>query len=116
MIRLKWDLDKLVDLSKPSFIGKEALLERKEKGPLLVLTTFELEDPTKVIMGYEPVLVRDIAVGFVTSTAFRYTSGKTIAFALVSPEAIEQESTFKIEYFGEQYTAKLLSKSAVISF
>lgn len=109
-------LSHLVDLSKPSFIGKVALLERKEKGQKLVLTTLELEDPTKVIMGYEPVLDGDKAVGFVTSTAFGYTSGKTIAFALVSPEAAKQSSTLKIEYFGEQFTARILTKSAVTSY
>jgi glycine cleavage system aminomethyltransferase T len=106
----------LVDLNKPAFIGKEALIERKTKGPKLTLTTLILNDPSMVVMGYEPVFNEGNAVGFVTSAGYAYSSGKGIGYALLSPEVVKTENEFSIEYFGQHYTAKIMTKSPVITF
>lgn len=106
------NLGQLVDLTKPDFIGKQALLERMNRGPQLLLTMLELEDPSKIVMGYEPVLVNGKVEGFVTSAGYSYTRGKGIAYALLSPQAVKNSGILSIEYFGEQYSAKVISNSA----
>lgn len=108
-------LDHMVDLTKPTFIGKEALINRKEKGPNLLLTTLLLEDPSMIVMGYEPVFNDGKVAGFVTSAGYEYSIGKGIVYALLSPEAVNRESELSIEYFGKRYTAKIMTKSIAIT-
>ncbi len=108
-------LDHMVDLAKPTFIGKQALIDRKEKGPKLLLTTLLLDDPSMVVMGYEPVVDEGKVVGFVTSAGYKYSIGKGIVYALLSPEAVNREGKLSIEYFGQRYTAKMMTKPAMIA-
>ena len=108
-------LDHMVDLNKPTFIGKETLIDRKKKGPKLVLTTLLLDDPSMVVMGYEPVLDEGKVSGFVTSAGYEYSKGKGIVYALLSPDSINKGNELSIEYFGKRYTAKIMTESAVIS-
>ncbi|WP_028390345.1 GcvT family protein [Bacillus cihuensis] len=108
-------LDQMVELNKPTFIGKDALLDRKEKGPNLLLTTLLLEDPSMVVMGYEPVITKGKVAGFVTSAGYEYSIGKGIVYALLSPEAVNGESELSIEYFGKRYTAQIMTKSTAIT-
>jgi glycine cleavage system aminomethyltransferase T len=91
------------------------LLDRKEKGPSLLLTKLILDDPSMVVMGYEPILYEGKVAGFVTSAGYDYNLGKGIVFAVLSPEAVNNGSQFDIEYFGQHYTAKKLDNSAVIT-
>lgn len=106
-------LDHLVDLNKPTFIGKQALLDRKANGPNLLLTPLLLDDPSMVVMGYEPVFDEDKVAGFVTSAGYAYNFGKGIVYALLSPETVHKSSPLSIEYFGKRYTATRMTQSAV---
>ena len=71
---------------KGDFIGREALLERKEAGPRRKLVCLVLDDPNVVVMGNEPVWA-DTAVGYVTSADFGYSLGQSIAYAWVLTRA-----------------------------
>ncbi|MFC0470512.1 FAD-dependent oxidoreductase [Halalkalibacter kiskunsagensis] len=106
-------LHHMVDLNKQTFIGKEALLERNNEGPKLLAITLELNDPSIVVMGYEPVFDEDTAVGFVTSAGYAYHLGKGVVHVLVLPEAVKASKELSIEYFGERYTAKIIRESVV---
>ncbi|SMQ87066.1 dimethylglycine oxidase [Bacillus sp. OV166] len=108
-------LENMIDLNKSIFIGKEALIVRKEKGSSIVLTKLMIEAPSRVVMGYEPVLCRNKAVGFVTSAGYGYSIGKGIVYALLAPEVVNEGSELSIEYFGERYTAQIITESAVFS-
>lgn len=107
--------DHLVNLNKPTFIGKEALIDRKAKGPNLFLTKLILDDPSMVVMGYEPVLDEGKVVGFVTSAGYDYSIGRGIVFALLSPEVVKNGNSLSIEYFGKRHTAQIMSKTATIT-
>jgi glycine cleavage system aminomethyltransferase T len=108
-------LDHMVDLTKPSFIGKEALVNRKEQGPKVALVKLTIKDPSVVVMGYEPILSGDKVVGFITSAGYGYSTGRGIVYALLKPEALHQNSEFSIEYFDKRYEAVVISKSLVSS-
>lgn len=103
-------LDHLVDLTKQNFIGKNALLERKAQGPKLLLTILLIDDPQIVMMGYEPVFDEDKVAGFVTSAGYGYNKGKSIMYALLFPGSVKS-SKLNVEYFGQRYSAKLLTES-----
>lgn len=106
-------LDQMVDLTKTSFIGKEALVQRKEQGPKVSLVKLKIKDPSVVVMGHEPVLSGDEIVGFITSAGYGYSIGCGIVYALVKPEALHENVEFNIEYFDKQYEAFVINKSLV---
>jgi len=94
-----------VKLDTGDFIGREALLRRKDEGPRLKLTCFILEDPGVVVMGNEPVWSGDRAVGYVTSAAYGYSVGKSIAYAWIPPGLSGEGERVEIQYFGERHGA-----------
>jgi len=93
-----------VQPEKGDFVGREALVERKEAGPRRKLVCTVLDDPNVVVMGKEPVFA-DTAVGYVTSADFGYSLGRSIAYAWVPPEQAEVGNALEIEYFGRRYPA-----------
>ncbi|MBY0095098.1 FAD-dependent oxidoreductase [Priestia aryabhattai] len=107
-------LSHMVDFNKSTFIGREALMARKENGPKLHLMTLIIDDPAMVVMGYEPVFDKEKVVGFVTSAGYSYSLGKGIVYALLLPEAVNENTTFDIEYFGEKYKAQVMKNSTVV--
>jgi glycine cleavage system aminomethyltransferase T len=90
---------------KGDFVGREALLRRKEAGPRRKLSCFLLDDPRVVVMGSEPVYSGGGAVGYVTSAAYGYSIGQSIAYAWLPPEPSEEGAQVEIEYFGERHGA-----------
>ncbi len=94
-----------VKLDKGDFVGKEALLRRKEEGPRRKLSCLVLEDPSVVLMGSEPVYADGRAVGYVTSAGYGYAIGKSIAYAWLPPEVSQEGREVEVAYFGERYSA-----------
>jgi dimethylglycine oxidase len=90
---------------KGDFVGREALLRRKESGPRRKLSCLLLDDPSVVVMGSEPVYAEGRPVGYVTSAAYGYSIGQSIAYAWLPPELSEEGAQTEIEYFGERHGA-----------
>jgi dimethylglycine oxidase len=94
-----------VKLEKGDFVGREALLRRKEEGPRRELSCLLLDNPRVVVMGSEPVYSEGRAVGYVTSAAYGYSIEQSIAYAWLPPELSEEGARVEIEYFGERHGA-----------
>ncbi|MFI7707807.1 FAD-dependent oxidoreductase [Nonomuraea sp. NPDC049480] len=90
-----------VKLDKGDFIGRDALLARKESVTrrLSCLLTDE------VVMGREPVYDGDRAVGHVTSAAYGHTIGKAIAYAWLPASLATPGQTVHIGYFDRRVKA-----------
>jgi glycine cleavage system aminomethyltransferase T len=101
------DVDFTVKLDKSDFVGREALLRRREEGPRRKLTCLVLDDPGVVVMGNEPVWGDDRVVGYVTSAAYGYSVGKSIAYAWLPPELSRLGERVEIQYFGERHGARV---------
>jgi glycine cleavage system aminomethyltransferase T len=56
-------------------------------------------------MGNEPVWGGGSAVGYVTSAAYGYSVGKSIAYAWLTPGLAEVGTKVEIQYFGERHGA-----------
>ncbi|MBP1969100.1 glycine cleavage system aminomethyltransferase T/glycine/D-amino acid oxidase-like deaminating enzyme [Virgibacillus natechei] len=108
------NLNAWIDLTK-DFIGKKALIERGKKGPNLVSSTLVLDQPDKVVMGHEPVMNNGKTAGFVTSAGFSYSLGRGIVTALLDPKALENDTEWNIEYFGQKISATVLQKHNIIT-
>jgi glycine cleavage system aminomethyltransferase T/glycine/D-amino acid oxidase-like deaminating enzyme len=96
-----------VKIDKGDFVGREVLLRRKEEGLRRKLSCLLLDDPRVVIMGSEPVYSEGRAVGYVTSAAYGYSIGQSIAYAWLPPGLSEEGAKVEIEYFGERHGAVL---------
>jgi glycine cleavage system aminomethyltransferase T/glycine/D-amino acid oxidase-like deaminating enzyme len=82
------------------FIGRDALLAAKERGPRFRLSCLGLEDPRSVALGNEPVRVGGHIAGRVTSGGYGYTVGRSIAYAYLPPEHAEPGMAVEVEIFG----------------
>jgi len=92
-----------VDFDQPAFLGREALLEHKERGLTRQLCCLTMEDG--MALGQEPILDGDLVLGYVTSAAYGYTVGKHIAYGYLPIDYTAQGTEVEIEYLGSRYPA-----------
>jgi len=93
-----------VRLDKGDFIGRDALLRAKEAGLARKLCCLTLDGPG-ALLGKEPILHGDQAVGYVTSANYGYSIGKFIAYGYLPIALAEPGTKVEIEYFGERFPA-----------
>ena len=96
-----------VRMAKGDFVGRTAIEGRGEAVATRRLTCLIVDDPTAVVMGKEPVFVDARPVGYVTSAAFGYSIGKSIAYAWLPASAAAVGSRVAIRYFGEDLPAEV---------
>lgn len=102
------DMERFVKFDKEHFIGKEALLKRKEEGSDFRLVYAEVEMFDSEFRGGEPLFDGDTVIGLTTSGAYGHTVGKQLVFAYVKSVKGVPPETFEIEVLGERYAAKVL--------
>ncbi len=110
---LEAGLEFAVDWSK-DFIGKEALLARKEQPLKKRVVSIILEDETTVPLGNEPVYLNGKIIGKTTSAAFGYRVGKPIALALVEAGLLKREGeiTLNVDIAGTRFAGTLSRQAA----
>jgi glycine cleavage system T protein len=96
-----------VKLDKGDFLGRDALLEARERAPERLLACLVLEDPRAVALGSEPVRVGGAVAGRVTSGGYGYTVERSIAYAYLPPEAAEAGTPVEVEIFGERVAGEV---------
>ncbi|NYI98737.1 glycine cleavage system aminomethyltransferase T/glycine/D-amino acid oxidase-like deaminating enzyme [Streptomonospora nanhaiensis] len=102
-----------VRLGKGDFVGRAAAAAAAERPPRRRLACLTLDDPHRVVMGREPVLVGGAPAGYVTSAARSTTLGRTIAYAWLPAEAAEPGTGVHVEYFGEALAATVAAEPLV---
>jgi 4-methylaminobutanoate oxidase (formaldehyde-forming) len=88
-----------VKLDKGVFIGRSALLKKREAPADLRLACLVLEDPRSVALGSEPVRIAGKVAGRVTSGGYGYTVERSIAYAYV-PSTATVGTKVEVEIFG----------------
>jgi 4-methylaminobutanoate oxidase (formaldehyde-forming) len=93
------------------FLGREALLEQREKALTKRLVTFVLEDAAALPWGDEPILRDGRVVGTVTSAAFGHTLGRAVAMGYVRDpggvdEAYVAGGRFELDVGGDRIPAR----------
>jgi 4-methylaminobutanoate oxidase (formaldehyde-forming) len=103
----------IVDFEKPGgFIGKEALLKRKQAGaPRKRIVQFLLEDPGPLLYYGEQIYRHGKWVGYVHSGAYGFTLGASVGLAMIEDEtAITADyvasGKFEIDINGVRYPAR----------
>ncbi len=72
-----------VKTEKPAFIGRDAVLQKKENGLDARLLQFRLADPEPLLYHNEPVLRDGEIVGYLSSGAYGHTLGSAIGLGYV---------------------------------
>ena len=88
-----------VKLDKGEFIGRSALLKKRESPAETKLACLVLDDPRSVALGSEPVRIDGEVVGRVTSGGYGYTVAKSIAYAYV-PASCAVDTPVEVDIFG----------------
>jgi len=93
-----------VKLDKGDFLGRDALVARKEN-QTKTLACLTIDSTVDVVLGKEPVFAGGKAVGYVTSAAYGYTIEKGIAYAWLPLEVAEVGTEVEIGYFDKRVKA-----------
>lgn len=102
-----------VKLDKGEFIGRTALLNLPRKKNVEGKTMVDVQrklcclvlDDGKVVMGKEPVYADGAVAGYVTSAAFGYTTGKSMAYSYLPIAHAGEGARVEVEYFGKRVGA-----------
>lgn len=109
---LEAGLERLVAFEKKDFIGRDALLVRREKPLSLKIAYLAIEGADRDVIGSEPVLADGKLVGSITSGAHGHATGQTLAFAYVDPASAAPGTRLKVVMLGEEFPAVALSSPA----
>jgi glycine cleavage system aminomethyltransferase T/glycine/D-amino acid oxidase-like deaminating enzyme len=98
-----------VRAAKPQFVGRKAVLARKE-AVARRLACLTLDDAGQVVLGKEPVYDGPGCVGYVTSAAYGYTTGTSIAYAWLPAALAEPGRKVSIGYFDQRLPATVTAE------
>jgi dimethylglycine dehydrogenase len=99
-------LDRFVDLGKPDFVGRAALLAEKQRGIAQRLVPLLLEEPGEAdAPACTGVFQGEARVGLVTSGGWSYTLGRSIALAYLRSDLAVAGTRVTVDVFGEQRAA-----------
>ncbi len=101
-----------LDLNKPSgFIGKEAVLAHRNKGPLTRrLVQVFVKDPEPLMYHAEVVLHDEVPVGYVRAASYGHSLGGAVGLAMIEPKvpvdaAYLNSGKWEVEIAGKRYPA-----------
>ncbi len=101
-------LERFVNLDKPEFIGKQALLEQIERGPEKLFVSMTIACDIASAQGGDPVFVNDKQVGSVTSGGYGFRTCKNIAYAFVNPEQAGLGNRLSVGILDHHYVAEVI--------
>ena len=95
-----------VKTAKPDFIGRDAVLQRKETGPKLRMLQFLLADAEPLLFHHEPILKDGAFVGYLSSGSYGHTLGGAIGLGYVPAELAKDTDGWEIEVAGARVAAE----------
>jgi 4-methylaminobutanoate oxidase (formaldehyde-forming) len=99
-----------VDTSKPAFIGREAVLRKREAGLERRLVQFRLKDPGPLLYHHEPIRRDGEVVGHLTSGAYGHWLGAAVGLGYVPCAGETAEAVlgaeYEIEVAGEHFACE----------
>ena len=99
-----------VKTAKPDFIGRDAVLQKREAGLQNRMVQFRLTDPEPLLYHHEPILRDGDIVGYLSSGAYGHHLGGAIGLGYVpcAGQSVEQvlASTYEIDVAGTRVRAE----------
>lgn len=95
-----------VKTDKPDFIGRDAVLRRKETGPEQRMLQFRLGDSEPLLYHNEPIRKDGEVVGYLTSGNYGHHLGAAIGMGYVAADVAKETSGWEIEVAGARVAAE----------
>ncbi len=103
-----------VKTDKPAFLGRDAVLKKKEEGLKTRLVQFQLTDPEPLLYHNEPIIRDGEVGGYLSSGGYGHALGAACGMGYVPSEgeklADVLASTYEIEVAGARVAAKAQTK------
>lgn len=103
-----------VKTAKSEFIGRDAVLRKREAGLGRRMLQFRLNDPEPILHHNEPILRDGRVVGYLSSGAYGHTLGAAVGLGYVPSEGESAEallaSSYEIEIAGRLFAARAALK------
>ena len=106
-----------LDLKKPAgFIGKEAVLAQKARGPLTRrLVQVLIKDPQPLMFHAEVVHRDGVPVGYVRAASYGHTLGGAVGLAMIEPKVVVAEDylgsgRWEVDIAGRRYPAAISAR------
>lgn len=104
-------LDKLIKLDKGDFLNRDAYLALAERPPREKLSMFRIAAVEADASGGEPIFLPDgTPVGQVSSGAYGYSVGESLALGYVRADVAKGGQKFTVSILGRPHEAELLEK------
>jgi dimethylglycine dehydrogenase len=104
-------LDRFVKMDKEDFIGKAALLKRRETAQSKFFVTLCLDDDTTPAHGGASIMLGDKVVGTITSGDYGHRVKKNLAYAFVDPEIAAEGTQVQIDVLGTLVAATVTAQA-----
>ena len=105
-------LDRFVHPGKGNFIGRDALLEWRERGFANRFVTLEVHDVTDAdALGNNPIHADGKLVGRATGGNWGFRVGKSLALAMVRPEHAEIGTDLEMDILGTPHRVTVIPES-----
>jgi len=98
-------LERFVDLDKPDFVGKAALLQEIEQGNKKSFVNMVIDCDVATAHAGDSVYQGDTLVGSVTSGGYGHRVKKNIAYAFVDPACSQEGTSLEVLILGKRYPA-----------
>jgi len=109
---LESGLDRFVHPNKGAFLGRDRLIEWRERGFANRFVTMEIHGVTDAdARGSEPIVHKGDLVGRCTQGTFGWRVGKSLALGMVRPDLGEIGQELAVRILGDTYRATVIAES-----
>jgi dimethylglycine dehydrogenase len=109
---LESGLHRFVNLNKADFNGRDGLTRWQERGFANSFVTLEVHDTRDAdAVGNNPIYRDGKVVGRVTSGNYGFRLGKSLALAMVAPEAAQVGTALELDILGDRFKATIIGES-----
>jgi dimethylglycine dehydrogenase len=104
-------LDRWIAFDKGPFVGRDAALRERDEGPSRRLVLLEVDADDADASTDEGIWIGDRRVGFVTSGAFGYFVGRSLALGYVERDVEQERPEVSVYVIGDPRPARILPDS-----
>ena len=109
---LESGLDRFIHPNKGGFIGRDALVQWRERGFSNRFVTMEVQGATDCdARGSEPILLEGKLVGRATSGGFGWRTGKSLALGMVRPDLGDSGQELDLTILGKTHRVLVIPES-----
>ena len=103
-------LSRFVKMEKPEFIGKAALAQRQQAGPVRKLVTLHVDCEHAPALGGASIRANGTVVGTITSGDWGHRVGMNLAYGFVDAAQVVEGAELTVDVIGEPMPASILDQ------